>query len=58
LKEGVKYLFIEGVEINMRVSEGGENVLILGGVRGGWVLVRIRVSIWGEFFKGLKRGGL
>ena len=57
-KEGVKYLFIDGVYLKMGVSEGVENVFILGGVGGGWVLVRIRVSIWGEFFKGLKRGGL
>jgi len=57
-KEGVKYLFIDGVYLKMGESEGMENVLILGGVGGGWVPVRIRVSIWREFFKGLKRGGL
>ena len=52
----MKYLFIDGVYLKMGVSEGVENVFILGGVGGGWVPVRIRFQSGGSFLKAEVKG--
>ena len=67
-QETIKYLFIDGVHFNMRVTTGIENVPVLvaiGVTEAGHKLVlnlqagdKESASCWRQFFKDLKRRGL